>query len=112
MTTLIFDLESNGLLDTMDTIHSLVIKDLDSKKIFSYKLSQCKTGLRQLADADEIVGHNILKFDIPAIQKVFPDWTYRGKAIDTLVCSRLIWADIKEKDFSKKLFSNGHRFIT
>ena len=106
MTTLIFDLESNGLLDTMDTIHSLVIKDLDSKKIFSYKLSQCKTGLRQLADADEIVGHNILKFDIPAIQKVFPDWTYRGKAIDTLVCSRLIWADIKEKDFKHIKKSN------
>ena len=36
MTTLIFDLETNGLLEELNTVHSLVIKDHDTNEVFSY----------------------------------------------------------------------------
>ena len=99
MTTLIFDLETNGLLEELNTVHSLVIKDHDTNEVFSYGPNEISNGLDKLQSADKIVGHNILKFDLPAIKKVYPDFEYNNEIVDTLVCSRLIWADIKQNDF-------------
>lgn len=98
---LVFDIETNGLLDTMDAIHCLVIKDVDTKEIHSFEPTQVKTGLKMLEAADQIIGHNIIKFDIPAIQKVYPEWKTEAEIFDTIVVSRLIWADIKDLDFKK-----------
>ena len=99
MTILIFDLETNGLLEELNTVHSLVIKDHDTNKVFSYGPNEISIGLDKLQTADKIVGHNILKFDLPAIKKVYPEFEYNNEIVDTLVCSRLIWADIKQNDF-------------
>ena len=99
MTTLIFDLETNGLLEELNTVHSLVIKDHHTNKVFSYGPNEISIGLDKLQSADKIVGHNILKFDLPAIKKVYPEFEYYKSIVDTLVCSRLIWADIKQNDF-------------
>jgi DNA polymerase I len=57
-----------------------------------------KEGLRRLAEADEIAGHNVINFDIPAIQKVYPDFKPRGRVHDTLVYSRIIWTNIRDID--------------
>jgi DNA polymerase I-like protein with 3'-5' exonuclease and polymerase domains len=62
-------------------------------------------GLKKLSKADEIIGHNILGFDIPALQKVYPEWTFKGTATDTMVLTRLLWPDIKGKD--AKLIKKG-----
>ncbi|WP_210321205.1 DNA polymerase [Aquibium microcysteis] len=53
-------------------------------------------GLRMLYEADELIGHNIIKFDVPALQKVFPWFKPRAALLDTLVLSRLIWPEIKK----------------
>jgi len=55
-------------------------------------------GLKLLEEADEISGHNIVKFDIPALQKLFPDWKPKGKIFDTLLMSKLVYPDIGEID--------------
>ena len=49
------------------------------------------------------MSHNIIKFDLPALKKVY-DFNYKGKLRDTLVLTRLIWSDIKERDFQTKDF--------
>lgn len=56
-----------------------------------------------LAEADVIVGHNVIGFDIPAIQKVHPEWKPRGIVRDTMILSRLLWPSekVKEKDFTR-----------
>lgn len=105
---LIFDIETDGLLDTMTTIHSLVIYDTDTDKMYSCKNTKCdlfngeyfslKVGLNMLQEAAEIAGHNIVKFDIPAIQKVFPSFKYTGKLYDTMLVSKLAFPDIGELD--------------
>lgn len=116
MSRLIFDIETDGLLDQLTTIHSLVIKDADNGQMYSccddpsyrHETGTCtsaltiKQGLDVLMEADEIIGHNIVAFDIPAIQKVFPWFEPRGKTLDTLTMSRLIWSDIKENDFQRR----------
>jgi len=127
--TLIFDLETDGLLDKTTKIHSLVIYDTEKDELISCacdgkpysSITVVKTGkvypsiydgIKLLEDADEISGHNIIKFDIPAIQKLYPNWKPTGKIFDTLLMSKLVYPDIGEiddknirrgKDFPKKL---------
>lgn len=113
MTRYIFDIETDGFVDSMTRIHSLVMKDIDTGHRHSYagvdKLPEnapdswdigVELGLRRLMEADEIIGHNIIKFDIPAIQKIYPWFQPKGRVTDTLVIVRLIWPDIRERDFT------------
>jgi DNA polymerase-1 len=109
LTTLVFDCETNGLLPELDRLHSLVIKDVETGEVTSCHLAplgtykSIKWGLVKLAKADVIVGHNIIGFDIPAIQKVYPWWKPKGVARDTIVLSRLLWPkeQITDIDFSR-----------
>ena len=108
--TLIFDIETNGLLKDTTKIHSLVIYDTEKDKLFSCTNNEytygfpeayapsIKEGLDILAEADEIAGHNIVKFDLPALQKLYPDFQPKGKIFDTLLMSKLIYPDIGEID--------------
>ncbi len=102
---LIFDLETDGLLDEGTKIHCLVIKDLDTGQVRSYTDQSddaFENGLDRLYAADCIIGHNIIKFDIPFIQKLYPNWRPKGEVRDTLVCTRLVWAHIGDFDFAGK----------
>lgn len=92
---LVFDIETNGLLDTITTIHSLVTIDLDTNEMQSYRPNSITEGVKKLQEADELIGHNIIKFDIPAIQKLYPWFAPKAKITDTLVLSRLIYSDLK-----------------
>ena len=95
----VFDIETNGLLDVLDTIHCIVLKDIETEKVYSFTPDKVEEGLKLLSEADVIIGHNIIKFDLPAIRKVYPNFKTRAHATDTLVCSRLIWSDVKTQDF-------------
>lgn len=99
---IIFDIETNGLLDDLNKVHCLVLKDTSTDKVETYT-NNIQDGLKRLEQADCIIGHNIIKFDLPALKKVY-DFNYKGKLRDTLVLTRLIWSDIKERDFQTKDF--------
>ena len=96
-----FDCETDGLLGELTVIHSLVLKDVDTGEIISASSDNLgiEDALHQLMNADVIIGHNIIAYDIPALQKVYP-WfkPEETKAYDTLVMSRLIWADLMDRD--------------
>ena len=97
---IIFDLESNGLLEALDTIHCIAYVDLDTKDKEIQVSTNIESVLELLEDANEIIGHNIVRFDIPAIQKVYPKFNPKGKVTDTLVLSQLIKANLYNDDFS------------
>ena len=102
MTRYVFDIETNGLLDELDTIHCLVFKDIDTGEVFSHHDHggwSIWAGLVKLLSADMIIGHNIMGFDLPAIQKIYPELKHTCQVRDTLVLSRLLFADLKERDF-------------
>ncbi|MCD7779637.1 MAG: DNA polymerase [Candidatus Gastranaerophilales bacterium] len=106
--TLIFDLESNGLLQNTTVIHSLVIYDTQTEKVISCtdndkEFTPIKEGIKLLEQAEEIAGHNIIKFDLPAIQKIYPDFKFTGKIYDTLLASKLAYPDIGEKIDDRKI---------
>jgi len=111
---LVFDCETNGYLEQTTKLHCLVIKDVGSKQVWSchhahnvhapregITLASIEQGLELLAKADTLIGHNIISFDIPAIQKVYPNWAFRGLLRDTLILSRVVWSDIKTGDFDR-----------
>ena len=98
----IFDLETNGFLSDATKIHSIVIKDIDTKQVFSYHGDKIGRGLYILSGASLLVGHNILKFDLPVIEKLYPEYKIEGEVFDTLLVSRLIWTNRKELDFQLK----------
>jgi DNA polymerase I-like protein with 3'-5' exonuclease and polymerase domains len=97
----LFDIESDGLLDTITTIHSIVIRDADTGiMVCSAGPAEVPTALVLLSCAKTLIGHNCIEFDLPAIQKLYPKWTHQAKVVDTLVCSRLIWPEIMLNDIT------------
>ena len=100
--SLIFDLETDGLLKDVSTIHCLAIYDIDTEETFSYNDTGNEEpvvrGIQRLLDADCIIGHNIIGFDIPMIKKVYPFFEPKGRVIDTLLLSRLYHPDMLEVD--------------
>ena len=98
---LAFDIETNGLLEALTAIHIITAMDVDTGEQFDFKPWEIEEGLKLLSSADVLIGHNIIKFDIPAIQKVYPAWTYKAEILDTLVLSRLIWTDLNDRDHAK-----------
>ena len=102
MTTFIFDCETNGLIPELDRVHCLVLLDADTGVTHSFEPHQVEQGVRMLMDADKIVAHNAIGFDVPALQKVYP-WFQpaKEKVFDTLLVSRLIWTNLRDGDFVK-----------
>jgi DNA polymerase I-like protein with 3'-5' exonuclease and polymerase domains len=96
---LVFDIEANGLLDTVSAIHCVVIADLDSDQINEYGPDQISAALDHLKRADYLVGHNITGYDLPLLQKLHQFAPRPGCTIvDTLVASRLILPNIEDLD--------------
>jgi hypothetical protein len=99
---LIFDIETNGLLHNVTTIHCLVIHDTETKQTLVYNdegdTEPLTRGLQRLEDGECIVGHNIINYDIPVISKLYPWFTPPDIVIDTLVLSRLYHPDMLSLD--------------
>ena len=108
-TRYIFDIETDGLVEEVTTVHSLVMKDLDNGKLYSYASDKSHNsiakGLSRLAKAEVIVGYNSIRFDLPVLFKLYPEFgndidlhCNRMSHLDLLVCSRLIWTDMYDRD--------------
>jgi len=104
--TLIFDIETNGLYDDVTEIHCIGIHDTDTNQTFTYNDQGDKEpivrGLAYLEEAPDIVGHNIIGYDIPVIRKLYPWFNPCGSVVDTLVLSRIFHADILKTDQTRK----------
>jgi len=106
MQNVVWDIETNGLLDDLTKVHCLVVKDLDTGQVLSCTdnspdYPSIEEGLQVLSQAKRLYGHNLIGFDIPALQKVYPEWSFQGKVFDTLVMVQLRYAHIKESDYER-----------
>jgi DNA polymerase-1 len=95
---LIFDCETNGLLEDVSKVHCLVIRDTLNDKVFTYK-DNIQEGCDLLMNTDqEIGGHNVIKYDVPVLSKLYNFKVTESKVVDTLVLSRLIYPDLGDID--------------
>jgi len=89
-TFLVFDLETNGLYDQVDVVYCVVIYDINKRQTFTYGPDSIVDAIDHLATADVLIGHNIIFYDLPVLQKLH-SFDSKSRIIDTLVCTRLIW---------------------
>ena len=84
---LVFDTETDGLNPTV--IWCLVAID-ETGDVYRYYEDTLDEGIKLLQNADKIIGHNIIGYDIPVIKKLKGIDLYdASKVVDTLVLSRL-----------------------
>lgn len=106
---LVWDIETDGLLEELTKIHCIVAIDPDSGKEHVFRPHQIKDGLKLLATASALIGHNIVGFDLPALRKLFPEWEPQGEILDTLVLTRLHRPDLKDIDEKQIIFGKFPR---
>ena len=104
--TLVFDLESNGLLNDVTKIHCLVIHEQETGETIAYNdegnAEPITRGVQRLEDADVIVGHNVIGYDIPCLRKIYSWFAPTAMVVDTLLLSRLYHSDMLNIDQTRK----------
>lgn len=86
---IVFDIETNGMLEDLDRLHVMSI---------GYVSDNGKWSIESMNDEDRIksffenpnnvmLGHNIIMYDIPAIEKLYPGVDIKCEIIDTLPIS-------------------------
>jgi len=108
MNRIVFDIEGNGLTEIVlgkkgrvipegDTVHCMVLLDLDSDNMLTLGPNEIEEGVEMLRNADLLVGHNITMYDIPMLERLY------GKidtdTIDTLIVSKLMYPDRNQHPF-------------
>ena len=86
MTTLVFDIETNGI--DPDTIWCIGITDWDSGITELLAGDDIPLAITILMQADLLVGHNIKKYDVPVIEKLSGVNLRHIPMVDTLELSR------------------------
>jgi len=109
MRTLFFDIETNKIKDwvtlsDLHTVHCLSVYDPMTPKMVTFAGDSIHRGLTALAEADRIVGHGVISFDIPALKKMYGFSPPLVKVVDTLVMSRCIFSDLRNEDFGRNNF--------
>lgn len=105
MNRVIFDIETDGLLDTLSKIHCMSIIHLDQgtkagEPILHIPYVEGADGMgltwaaKQLFQADLLIGHNIAGFDILALEKVADKKMVWPPLYDTLIASIMMFPNI------------------
>lgn len=99
---LVFDIEADGLSEIVinkninpevSKVWCIVAKDIHTGKVYTFGKDAIEEGVEFLRSADTLIGHNIIMYDIPVLERFY------GKIdallIDTLVISKLMYPDFK-----------------
>ncbi len=72
---------------------------MDTAYTFDYRPGKIESAIAQLDAAGMLIGHNILRHDLPLLKRLHK-WSPRPGVVirDTLVCARLIYPNIKDTD--------------
>jgi len=102
MKDVIFDIETDGLLEDCTKVYCIVLFDLETGKLHSFSGEETVDGLFFLKNSERIIGHNIISFDLPVLEKIYK-WKPPSNIdiVDTLVMSKLIYPDRAVRDSKK-----------
>jgi len=92
----IFDIETDGLLDTVSVVHCLSAAVYEDNNLIEEVNLTDYNDIIDFLDAQTlIVGHNIIRYDLPVLKKLL-DYNYFGSAVDTLSLSWYLYPERKE----------------
>jgi hypothetical protein len=89
----LYDIEGDGLFDTVTKLWCAVMIDLPTGVTKGYRPAELEQFVCDLSKAKLRVGHNILDYDDPTMNKLHGIWLPPETAVDTLVMSRLFYPD-------------------
>lgn len=93
---IVFDIETSGLYEEVTKVWCISYVDLEDpdKEIYTDSYKSLKRALAVFSEASELIGHNIIDYDLPVLEKLF-GWrpSEHTKITDTLVMSRLLNPD-------------------
>ena len=99
---LIIDIETDVLVHDVSSIHCAFIYDSENDSYAQYNDSGTQDpiirAITRLEEADRIVGHNIINYDLRVIAKLYPFFSPVGDVVDTLLLSRLYHPNLMEID--------------
>jgi DNA polymerase I-like protein with 3'-5' exonuclease and polymerase domains len=105
---ILFDIETDGLLDVLTKVHCLCAVDTETNERLTFGGSGNTNSIEYalpLLEQNDIGAHNLLNFDLPAVQKIYPSFAPKRQLFDTLVMARLIYPHQLEIDYLRQL---GH----
>jgi DNA polymerase I-like protein with 3'-5' exonuclease and polymerase domains len=99
---LAFDIEANGLSEVVinkkgcpipegDDIFCMCVEDVDTGETWEFLRGEMMEGVAFLKTADLLIGHNIIMYDIPMLERYYG--RIDVKFFDTLIVSRLMYPD-------------------
>jgi len=105
--TYLFDIETDGLLDTVSVLHVACVVRLEDKQRWVFDKALYDDPLREFqkflieaaSRGAHAGGHNVIGYDIPALAKLGVGWPFEhARTFDTIVLARLLWPDLKGSD--------------
>lgn len=99
MLRLLFDTESNGFVATATKVHCVGITNVDTGEYKGYRPDEVDAAILDMDKADVLIGHNILRHDLPLLKKL-KKWQPRPGVLkrDTMIISRTIFPNLKATD--------------
>lgn len=85
----VLDTETNGFLDKVTKMHCAVFSNVMEEVVATFTPLNIHLLPAYLETVDVLIGHNIIGFDLPVIEKLFK-FKFKGQKVDTLLMSRLL----------------------
>ena len=98
MSSLVFDIEANGLLNEVTQVWCIAGVSTDNVESFIDKDDLSTDTITSFFKGyDKIIGHNIINYDIPLLRKMYNvnlyDMYTPDKIVDTYIYSRVLYPD-------------------
>ena len=95
MEQLVVDIEGDGLLPELTRIHCIGVAVVGEACVKTYtdddpSLPSIREGLDRLKAAERLIGHNFIGYDMPAINKLYPDTVVFNQVWDTMTMAALV----------------------
>lgn len=88
----IFDIETNGFYQDCTTIHCIALKRIGiDSDVQLYTQSNINDALDILENSEVLIGHNIIQFDIPVLEKFYPSRKFTHNVLDTFNLSCIVF---------------------
>lgn len=102
MKTVVFDIETDGLLDTLTQIHCISAKCAETGQMVTARSTEpSKMGkvVKAFEKVDRLVAHNLFRFDLPVLERFYPDLDLsKVQLIDTLILGQLVYPRLRMTD--------------
>ena len=108
----VIDIETNAINDwsqltDLKEVHCLCLYDTHDQKTYRYnsEIGNIDEGLDHAAQCTQLVAHNGIGFDFPALKKLYR--FHHPNVLDTMIMGRCIYPDVRNLDFQRENFDKS-----